>query len=109
MPPRYLHTPADVDAAIQLGLTTEGIDLEFKATINGFAATDSQPPRDCGTRNSSRGGRAIQGKEHRACTCAQRSLTSLLAAFHDGGLERVSCRGRQTTSRMTLAAAGAGA
>jgi Putative DNA-binding domain len=42
MPPRYLNTPADVDAAIQLGHTTEGIHLDFKEAINGFATNDSQ-------------------------------------------------------------------
>lgn len=39
MPPRYLRTAEEVDAAIQLGTTTEGIHLEFKETINGFGAT----------------------------------------------------------------------
>lgn len=38
MPPRYLRTADDVDAAIQLGTTTEGLHLEFKETINGFGA-----------------------------------------------------------------------
>lgn len=39
MPPRYLHTAEEVDAAIQLGHTTEGLHLEFKETINGVGAT----------------------------------------------------------------------
>lgn len=43
MQPRYIRNPAELDAAVTIGTTTEDIVLDFKRTINGWRVPKGTP------------------------------------------------------------------